>query len=60
MTKANYVLHRLRDLPPETLKTVLDVAIEYADCSELCGHVMPAGNRLLRQLELAMEELEVR
>jgi hypothetical protein len=59
MTKANDILDRLSNLSCSTLYVVFDVAKEYADCPEICGKIMPAGNRLMRQLELAMTELQI-
>lgn len=55
-TKANEMLQKLLDTDDRDLKNILQVAQEYADHPDLAGKSIPAGDRLMRQLEFAVEE----
>jgi hypothetical protein len=58
-TEANRILERLLALSDGDLRNAIGVALEYKDHPSILGNAaMPAGNRLLTQLRLALHECE--
>lgn len=55
-TAANRALDELLELAPNDLQNVLGIAREYSDHPSFRGRSGPAGTRLLRQIEMALEE----
>jgi hypothetical protein len=57
-TRANQVLRQLLTLDEGDRVNVLSIAMEYSDHPDINGHKnMPAGKRLLRQLEFGLSEV---
>lgn len=61
-TDANCMLKtllRVQEQSEATLTTVLEIALEHSDAPELQAKSLPAGRRLLRQLQMACAELGI-
>jgi hypothetical protein len=58
-TQANRVLDQLLGMGEGDRVNVLSVAREYADSPSVRGMSMPAGTKLIRQLEFALAELKL-
>ena len=58
-TAANEILERLLALPDGDLRNALGIAVEYADNPAIAGvQAMPAGKRLMIQIEFGLSEVE--
>lgn len=57
-TEANRILDTLLSMSDSDLRNTIGIAREYADHPKILGVGIPAGNRLLRQIQWGIEEMQ--